>query len=89
MEDISELWFFQAKSGGQPGGWIALEKQNHVDPKNRTLLKHNLQIPHGTVFFVPFDNRNTAELARKASAAAANDDVKFIYWPETWPVNKR
>ncbi len=90
MDVINELWFYTNGGKSNPSAvWIALDKNKHVDSKNKMLVNHNLNLPHGTVFFVPFDDRNTAELARKTKAAATADKVSVISWPETWPVNKR
>ena len=89
MDVINEMWFYTVGNSNSPAGWVALDKNSNLDSKSRMLIGHNLNLPHGTVFFVPFDGRNTAELAQKTKSAAASDKVNRISWPESWPLNKR
>ena len=89
MEVVNELWFYTEASGKQPAGWIVLDKKSNLDAKSKTLKNHQLKLPHGTVFFVPFDELNTAELAEKFKSKAAGNKVDVIVWPDTWPLNKR
>lgn len=90
MEIIDEFWFYTGNTDNNTSaGWIALDKTNNVDAKSKMLINHQLSLTHGAVFFVPFDGRNTAELAKKFKSAAAADNVDIISWPDTWPLNKR
>ena len=86
---INEFWFYTAATQNTPAGWIALDKDNNLDAKSKTLKNHNLKLLHGTVFFVPFDGRNTSALAEKIRKDAVKNKVHVISWPETWPLNKR
>ena len=86
---INEFWFFTAATQNTPAGWIALDKENNLDAKRKTLINHNLRLLHGAVFFVPFDGRNTSALADKIKKEAVKNKVHVISWPECWPLNKR
>ena len=86
---INEFWFYTAATPNTPAGWIALDKTNNLDAKSKTLINHNLRLLHGSVFFVPFDGRNTSALADKIKKDAVKNKVHVISWPEVWPLNKR
>ncbi len=89
MDSINELWFYNAATNDMPAGWMVLDKKNNVDSKNNSLINFGFTLHHGTVFFVPADGRNTAEMAKKIKADAARNKVHIISWPESWPLNKR
>ena len=87
LKNPSEMWFYQPGDAQKTGSWIVLDGSRR--PEEIFALAKDLPINRGTIFFIPMDGRNTAELAAETVKSARKLGINEIPWPHNWPTNCR
>ncbi len=89
MEHATELWFHTQDAANGHDGFMVLDRQELKADGVLPLAPWSKNLAPGTVFFTPFDGRNTAALAAEALADGEKFGIGNPDWPHSWPINRR
>ena len=87
LESCSEIWFYRSDSSIQ--AFTAYSKKQICNESGELQQLNSQKLYHGMVFFVPLDNRQTAQLRDQLQNSADAVKIPAIKWPRCWPENIR